>query len=200
MCGIFLYWIMQNFLLPSFLFLSKKIMKCVSYPTTVQNGSWGASTALSPLAILLSVLYQAEVTPGVISEFRVSTYHLSYWSSRDWSDKLFTLGSHTIAIWHLAESVFLCRHPQHRTFVVHTRQKVDIKGENTIQADSKRAHHRYPHDRITNLQASSMTRKEATLQPGWRGEVKSFKRACFGLRSTTHAIRSQHKGSFPVLL
>lgn len=93
------------------------------------GGFQGTVTPCCPIE-----LHQPEVTSGVIWLWiRVSTYHLSYWSLRDRSDKLITLGSNTIATCDLAESVFLYKHPQQQNFGVHARQKVDCKGENTVQ-------------------------------------------------------------------
>lgn len=117
------------------LLLSKKIMKhqrvvSLHYCAKWKLGSFqGTVTPCCPIE-----LHQAEVTSGVIWLWiRVSTYHLSYWSLRDRSDKLITLGSNTIASCNLAESVFLYKHPRQQNFGVHARQKVDCKGENTVQ-------------------------------------------------------------------
>lgn len=71
---------------------------------------------------------------------------------------------------------------------IHPRQKADSKGENTTKLLQSQYHHRHDEDRTVNLQGSSMTKNEATLQPERRGEKKNFKRVFFSLHSKAQAI------------
>lgn len=56
--------------------------------------------------------------------------------------------------------------PQASNSGVHPRQKADSKDENTINLLQSEYHHRHHEGRTANLQGSSMTKNEATLQPG----------------------------------